>query len=111
LFLLSDRRVDTNVWATRRDCYFVTEEKTGPKKPLTAFMFFNMETRPKVVEENPGIAFGEVGKKLGAMWKTLSEDDKAPYAEKAIQDKKRYEKEVAEDKGKPKHEDEDEDDE
>jgi len=85
------------------------KDKTGPKKPLTAFMFFNMETRPKVVEENPGIAFGEVGKKLGAMWKNLSEDEKSPYMEKAVADKKRYEREVAEDKDKPKDEDEDDD--
>ena len=73
-------------------------------------MFFNMETRPKVVEENPGIAFGEVGKKLGAMWKNLTEDEKQPYQEKAAADKKRYEREVAEDKDKPK-DDDDEDDE
>ena len=65
-------------------------------------MFFNMETRPKVVEENPGIAFGEVGKKLGAMWKSLTEDEKGPFQKKAAEDKKRYEKEVSEDKDKPK---------
>jgi len=64
-------------------------------------MFFNMATRPKVVEENPGIAFGEVGKKLGAMWKALSEEDKQPFAKQASEDKKRYEREVAEEKDKP----------
>jgi len=58
-------------------------------------MFFNMENRTKVVDENPGIAFGDVGKKLGAMWKNLSDSEKAPYVKKAEDDKKRYEKEVA----------------
>jgi hypothetical protein len=71
------------------------KERTGPKKPLTAFMYFNMDQRTKLVSENPGIAFGEVGKKLGAMWKELKDDQKAPYAAKAALDKKRFEDELA----------------
>ena len=29
-----------------------------------------------VKEENPGIAFGDVGKKIGAMWADLKPEDK-----------------------------------
>ena len=38
---------------------------------------------------------GEVGKKLGDMWKNLNEKQKAPYEAKAAADKKRYEEEKA----------------
>ncbi len=31
---------------------------------------------PAVKSDNPGIAFGEIGKKVGALWAALSEKDK-----------------------------------
>jgi hypothetical protein len=40
-------------------------------------------------------AFGEVGKQMGATWKTLTADKKAPYDKKAAKDKERYAKEKA----------------
>lgn len=66
-------------------------EQPKVKKPLTAFMFFNMSIRPTVVLENPGIAFGDVGKKIGEKWKAMDEEAKKPFAKQAADDKKRYE--------------------
>jgi len=65
-------------------------------------MFFTQEWREKIKEENPGISFGEVAKRLGAKWKTMSEEDKEPYVEKHQADKERAEKakEAYESKGK-----------
>jgi len=51
----------------------------GSKKPLTGFMLFSKEHREKVKEENPGIAFGQIGKKLGEMWRGLSDAEKQAY--------------------------------
>lgn len=51
----------------------------GGKKALTGFMLFSKEHRAKVKEENPDITFGGVGKKLGEMWRALSEKEKAAY--------------------------------
>ena len=56
-------------------------------------MFFSNAKRAEVKENNPGIAFGEVGKKLGEMWKGLSADEKVPFEKLAAKDKARYEKE------------------
>lgn len=56
-------------------------------------MHFSSAKRPEVKENNPGIAFGDVGKKLGEMWKSLTADDKIPYDKLATKDKARYEKE------------------
>ena len=47
----------------------------------------------QVKKENPDIAFGEVGKVLGAKWKACTEKDKAKFEEMAAKDKGRYEKE------------------
>lgn len=66
------------------------KDPDAPKKAQSAYMLFCNEQRPVVKEENPTATFGEMGKLLGARWKELSEDDKAPYSQKAEQDKQRY---------------------
>lgn len=39
-----------------------------PKKCLSAYMIFVKETRPRIVEENPGLGALEVMKKVGEVW-------------------------------------------
>ena len=41
----------------------------------------------------PGAA-GEVSKLLGANWRTMTDDEKEPYKQKALADKERYKKEM-----------------
>jgi len=71
------------------------KDPNAPKRGLSAYMFFANEQRENVRTENPGIAFGQVGKVLGERWKALSEKQRQPYEAKAIADKKRYEDEKA----------------
>ncbi|KAK9380275.1 high mobility group box domain-containing protein [Kockiozyma suomiensis] len=71
------------------------KDPNAPKRSLSAYMFFANEQRETVRSENPGIAFGQVGKLLGERWKALSAKDKIPYETRAAQDKKRYEDEKA----------------
>ncbi|KAL4897112.1 high mobility group box domain-containing protein [Aspergillus ambiguus] len=71
------------------------KDPNAPKRGLSAYMFFANENREKIREDNPGIAFGQVGKMLGEKWKALSDEDRRPYEEKAAADKKRYEDEKA----------------
>ncbi|PNW88436.1 hypothetical protein CHLRE_01g029450v5 [Chlamydomonas reinhardtii] len=66
------------------------KDPNAPKKNLSAFMYFSNSNRDKVKAENPGIAFGEVGKLLGERWKAMSAEEKAPYDEMAAKDKVRY---------------------
>jgi hypothetical protein len=51
----------------------------GGKKPLTGFMLFAKEHRPKLKEENPDLTFGGIGKKLGEMWRALDDKTKESY--------------------------------
>lgn len=69
------------------------KDPDAPKRGASAFMHFSSAKRAEVKENNPGIAFGDVGKKLGEMWKALSADDRGPYDKLAAKDKARYEKE------------------
>ena len=39
-------------------------------------MFFVQDWRERIKEENPGVTFGEVGKLLGAKWKSMSAAEK-----------------------------------
>ncbi len=54
------------------------KDPNAPKAGLSAFMFFSSAQRESVKADNPGIAFGEVGKILGERWKALTPEDKAP---------------------------------
>jgi len=56
-------------------------KKDAPKekKAPGPYMVFCKEQRPKIVKENPSMAFGEVGKALGAAWGKLSDAQKAKY--------------------------------
>ena len=46
-------------------------------------MFFSNAMRGKVKEDNPGIAFGEIGRKLGELWKATPPEDRVQYEELA----------------------------
>ena len=51
--------------------------------PKSAYNIFVSEVRPRFKASHPNLAFGEVSKKVGALWKELSEEDKKPYYDKA----------------------------
>lgn len=71
-----------------------------PKKPKSAYFFFCDDKRPALLakskKKNQKIVIGDVAKKLGEMWKKLSDSDKAKYNEMNKKDKARYEKEMEE---------------
>ncbi|ODQ63614.1 Non-histone chromosomal protein 6 [Nadsonia fulvescens var. elongata DSM 6958] len=71
------------------------KDPNAPKRSLSAYMFFANETRDLIRAQNPGIAFGQVGKLLGEKWRMMTADEKEPFEEKAKEDKKRYEDEKA----------------
>ncbi|KAG8858980.1 Non-histone chromosomal protein 6 [Tulasnella sp. 330] len=71
------------------------KDKSGPKRPMSAFMYFCKDWRERVKAENPEASFGETGKLLGAKWKELDESEKTNYLEQAATDKQRYESEKA----------------
>ena len=70
------------------------KDKNAPKKAMGSYMYFTQAMRPKLLEENPELGLTGVAQRCGALWKELSEEDKAPYIELAATDKERYAKEM-----------------
>jgi structure-specific recognition protein 1 len=70
------------------------KDPNAPKNALSAYMFFSKEMRPKVLDQTPGLAVTEVAKVIGAKWKELDEEDKAPFEKMNQEDKVRYQKEM-----------------
>ena len=66
------------------------KKQNEPKKPKSAFMCFHEASRKTIVDQNPGISFPDVGKKMGAMWNAMSDAEKAPFVELHTADKQRY---------------------
>ena len=67
-----------------------------PKRNLSSYFIYVRENREKVIADNAGISVTEITKILGAQWKALSAEEKAPYEEKAAEDKVRYAREMDE---------------
>ncbi|RKP11949.1 high mobility group box domain-containing protein [Piptocephalis cylindrospora] len=65
----------------------------APKRPMSAYMFFANAQRDTVRAENPEATFGQIGKLLGERWRGMTSDDKKPYEEMNVKDKRRYETE------------------
>jgi len=51
------------------------------KRAISPYMVFCKKTRPKVVAENPELDFGDVGRRLGEMWRRLGDEEKKKYRE------------------------------
>ena len=55
------------------------ENKDKPKRPLNAYMVFAMEVRESVKKNNPTASIIEIAKKIGALWRAMSDSEKAKY--------------------------------
>jgi len=74
-------------------------KKGGPKRPLSAYMFFCKEKRQEYKTANPKADFSELGKIMGSAWQGLPAGEKKPYEKQNEKDKARYEKEKEENPG------------
>ena len=57
------------------------KKPSNGKGKVSGYIVFSSENRQALKDE--GMAFGEIGKKLGQMWRELDDDDKAEWNEKA----------------------------
>ncbi|XP_031737208.1 high mobility group B protein 3-like isoform X2 [Cucumis sativus] len=68
------------------------KDQNAPKRPATTFFVFMEEFRKTYKEQFPDAKAGPVvGKVGGEKWKSMSDAEKAPYAEKALKRKAEYE--------------------
>ncbi|KAJ1919450.1 Non-histone chromosomal protein 6 [Tieghemiomyces parasiticus] len=71
------------------------KDPNAPKRYMSAYMWFAQDVRDRVKQESPTLTFGEIGKKLGQLWRELPEHERGPYQRKSDEDKARYEREKA----------------
>ena len=56
------------------------KEKTAKKpRKLNAYMVFAMEVRESVKKNHPTASIIDIAKKIGALWRALSDSEKAKY--------------------------------
>jgi len=72
------------------------KDPNAPKRWRSSFVFFTFEMRPRVMAENPGIRFVDMGNILGEMWRALKPEEKKRYEDMAAQDKLRFAHEMEE---------------
>jgi hypothetical protein len=70
------------------------KDPNAPKKGLTPYFQFMGEYRSTYVADNPTESPKEVVSGLAAIWRQMSDDQKAPYVEMANQDAMRYNNEM-----------------
>eukprot|EP00040_Diaphanoeca_grandis_P015827 m.81221 g.81221 ORF g.81221 m.81221 type:complete len:254 (+) comp25398_c1_seq2:140-901(+) len=64
-----------------------------PKKPMNSFLCFSSEQRAHVLKANPAIPAREIAVHLANQWKQLTEHQRQPYAERAAEEKLRFQQE------------------
>jgi len=70
------------------------KDPNEPKKAKTGFIFFSMKFRQQVRDSQENMSIPETGRRLGAMWKELTEAQKEPYQKMHEDDKVRYQREM-----------------
>jgi hypothetical protein len=66
----------------------------APKRASNAYMIFCKERRAQLKNENPEMPFGQLGKRLGDLWRTMTAEEKRPYEDLASGDRDRYKGEM-----------------
>mmetsp|Transcript_2460 Transcript_2460/g.2886 ORF Transcript_2460/g.2886 Transcript_2460/m.2886 type:complete len:94 (-) Transcript_2460:244-525(-) len=71
-------------------------KKDGPKKAMSAYIFFSNKRRPEIVVDKPELKskITEISKLIGEEWRGLDDTAKAPFFKEAEKDKQRYAKEM-----------------
>lgn len=76
------------------------KDPTAPKRPLSAYLYFSADERPKLRALHPQWRMSEWSKELSKRWAATKRAGRAIYEEKAAHDKARYERELADWKAK-----------
>ncbi|CAI2348023.1 unnamed protein product [Caenorhabditis sp. 36 PRJEB53466] len=66
----------------------------APKRALSAFFFYSQDKRPDIQSAHPDWKVGQVAQELGKLWKTVPQETKDMYENKAQLDKDRYAEEM-----------------
>ncbi|KAK9687745.1 High mobility group [Basidiobolus ranarum] len=66
----------------------------APKHPMSGFLFYLSAIRPQVAEQYPGSTVGPISKIIAHQWNLMAPEERAPWDQKAAEDKARYAREM-----------------
>jgi len=72
------------------------KDKNAPKRPISAYFFYNQERRESLKKEKPTLNNKDLIRVMSEEWNKLNDEQKKPYMKKAEDDKKRYLEEMKE---------------
>src|ERR1700722_3373936 len=70
------------------------KDPNAPKRASNAYMIFCKERRSQLKLDRPDLPFGQLGKRLGEMWRSMSAEEKKSYEDRASGDRDRYKGEM-----------------
>jgi len=71
------------------------KDPSAPKRPMSAFLYFSQGKRTQIKGENPEMKNTEVSRVLGEMWRSLSEQDRQPFADREKVERDKYKVDIA----------------
>ena len=71
------------------------KDPNKPKGRTSAYAFFVKTRRQKYQDEGKQVKFTDFSRECAELWKNMDEDEKTSYHEKAEEDRKRYQREMA----------------
>ncbi|KAJ2449062.1 High mobility group [Coemansia sp. RSA 2336] len=69
------------------------KDPDAPKHPMSAFLYYLTSERPRLADQLGDMSIGQQTKIIAKRWKTLDENDRAPWEKLAKHDKDRYARE------------------
>jgi HMG (high mobility group) box len=69
-------------------------DPNAPKRPRSAYILFCSHQREAVKAQQPGAKPSDLMRALGALWKSMNDDQKVHYNKRAEEDKHRYNTEM-----------------
>lgn len=72
------------------------KDPNAPKRNMSAYFLYSMYARPQVKEDNPDASFGDIARIISEQFKTLPDKEKKKWDKKAVEDKERYQAQLAE---------------
>mmetsp|Transcript_7210 Transcript_7210/g.10329 ORF Transcript_7210/g.10329 Transcript_7210/m.10329 type:complete len:421 (-) Transcript_7210:305-1567(-) len=88
---LTSNSVNAKLTKKKRDASTLRKAPQAPKRFKSSYILFFMAKQEEIKQNlGPGASVGEVSKKSSQLWKSLSQEERQKWDEKARKDKERY---------------------